>query len=148
MTNGAAATVAEMESENVILREQLADLRTKVAVLENENNRLTMQVADVEDRYREEMRKNAEVETVLQNVSSGLVASINRMQRNREIAREVRTARLTRPRDHSPQDDGNPSPGFSNGRETPLRLGSPGGQIPDGPTFRSDADQLLDLTQH
>lgn len=106
-TQRTATDVAEMESDLVLARAEVERLRTQVAVLTQENGNLRSNLAQAEGIAREEMIRATQMETIMSQVSMGLVAGLNKMQDRKRSEREAR--RLDQERALGVGDSGGPS---------------------------------------
>jgi hypothetical protein len=95
MAVSTATNVAELESEVLILRGETDSQRVRIAVLEAENDQLKIANARLELAIRDEIRKSAEVETIINQMSIGLVGAIEKMRRNREVEKQIRKMEQT-----------------------------------------------------
>lgn len=87
-----ASAVAEMESELAILHSENIQLRTQLALAEAERDAKKIEVALITEKWQTEMIRATQMETIMSQVSMGLVAGLNKMQDQKTRARQARQA--------------------------------------------------------
>lgn len=94
MSNGSrtAEDVAVMENELHYLRNELDAARRDLAVVTSEKSRLQIENALLAGKAQENLVKATRMETIMRSVSAGLLAGLNEMQQERDMARAVRRA--------------------------------------------------------
>lgn len=85
-----AEDVAEMQSEIAILRNENEQLRQRCAIAEAERSRLQIDNVALDAKSRDYMTRAVRMETIMKQVSAGLIAGLNEMQQDREVARAIR----------------------------------------------------------
>lgn len=89
-TTRTAADVAQLESDNEYLHGEVERLNRELAIVTADRNRLQVENAMVSGTSRENLVKATRMETIIRQVSSGLVDALATISREREVAREVR----------------------------------------------------------
>lgn len=88
--NRTAADVAQMESDLEYLRGEVERLTRDLAVVTADRTRLQVENAMLAGRANENLVKATRMETIVRQISSGLVDALKTIDREREVQREVR----------------------------------------------------------
>lgn len=87
-----ASAVAEMESELALLRTDNQKLQTMLALAETERDAKKIEVTLITQKWQEEMIRATQMETIMSQVSMGLVSGLHKMQEQKARARQARQA--------------------------------------------------------
>lgn len=89
MAQRTATEVAEMESDIALFRKECEALRTQLAMATQERDALKIEVAIMSARAQEELVRATQMETIMSQVSMGLVAGLQKMATAKQIARAL-----------------------------------------------------------
>lgn len=95
MAHRAASEVAEMESENFLLRSDNEALRQALGISESQRDGFEVEIALLRARVQEELIRATQMETIMSQVSMGLVAGLKKMQDERQRASDIERALRT-----------------------------------------------------
>lgn len=90
MDNRTAQDVANMEAALFDVRLELEDTKRLLTIANTEKNELRVQVALLQRKADENLEKAVQMETIMTQVSSGLVAGLNKMKEERAMKVAVR----------------------------------------------------------
>lgn len=90
MAYRAASDVAEMESDVFLLRSEKEALTTQVALLTQERDQAKIELALMAARMQEELVRATQMETIMSQVSMGLVAGLQKMHQAKMHQRAAR----------------------------------------------------------
>ena len=85
-----ANEVAQMEADLVELQTLCKSQDTTIAMLEAENDALRKEVARIRLAHDHELRRSVSMRTIMEQVSSGLIAGLQRMSRQEQVEQERR----------------------------------------------------------
>lgn len=103
-----AIEVAELESEVKQLREVMARAEIKLAVLTAERDALKIEAALAQHAARTELIRSTTMESIMTQVSAGLIDGLNKMNAERNAERAVRRQK----QEHALEVDAEGSPSF------------------------------------
>lgn len=85
-----AIEVAEMESEVTLLRNELNNARVRIELLTQERDTLRNDLVVAQNAAKLELVRATTMESIMQQVSSGLIAGLRKMESERSAERNAR----------------------------------------------------------
>jgi hypothetical protein len=85
-----AADVAQLESDNEHYRNENERLERDLAIVTADRNRLQVENAMIAGNARENLIKATRMETIVRQVSAGLVSALNELTQERKVQGEMR----------------------------------------------------------